>query len=147
VDRRKELIKYKVSIPKSPRLPCKTSDGPVACRVSKVCRQLSFVEGGDKLRPPFHQSRPPSWRAYFFSIPKSQTQLSSALSPSSKQRNSPGQFDVESAIPPPDFVACRGYIVSVKPLKSEAEKAAFAMKIQKWVETKVARHKFLRGGG
>jgi hypothetical protein len=36
--------------------------------------------------------------------------------------------------------------VSAKPLKSQAEKDALARKVQKWVETKVARHKFLRGG-
>jgi hypothetical protein len=31
-------------------------------------------------------------------------------------------------------------------VKSDAAKAAFAQGVQKWVTTKVARHKFLRGG-
>jgi acyl-CoA synthetase (AMP-forming)/AMP-acid ligase II len=40
----------------------------------------------------------------------------------------------------------RGYIVSAKPLKTQAEKDALAVKVQKWIETKVAKHKYLRGG-
>ena len=40
----------------------------------------------------------------------------------------------------------RAYIVPAYPLKSEAEKAAFSKDIKTWIQTKVARHKFLRGG-
>jgi len=41
----------------------------------------------------------------------------------------------------------RAYIVPAKPLKTEAEKAKFAAKVAKWTMSKVAKHKFLRGGG
>ncbi|KIM40250.1 hypothetical protein M413DRAFT_175243 [Hebeloma cylindrosporum] len=40
----------------------------------------------------------------------------------------------------------RAYVVPAHPLKSEAEKAAFSKNIKAWIQTKVARHKFLRGG-
>ncbi|KAJ7060932.1 AMP binding protein [Mycena amicta] len=42
----------------------------------------------------------------------------------------------------------RAYVVHATPTKvaSPAAKAAFAKKVQKWMEGKVARHKFLRGG-
>ncbi|THU85047.1 AMP binding protein [Dendrothele bispora CBS 962.96] len=42
----------------------------------------------------------------------------------------------------------RAYVVHAKPstLKSEADKEAFGKSVAKWMETKVARHKFLRGG-
>ena len=42
----------------------------------------------------------------------------------------------------------RAYVVHARPdtVKSDAARAAFAQSVQKWVTTKVARHKFLRGG-
>jgi hypothetical protein len=40
----------------------------------------------------------------------------------------------------------RAYIVPAHPLKSEAEKAALSKNVKAWIQTKVAHHKFLRGG-
>jgi len=42
----------------------------------------------------------------------------------------------------------RAYVVAADPgaVKSEADKKAFALKVQNWVRTQVAKHKFLRGG-
>lgn len=42
----------------------------------------------------------------------------------------------------------RAYIVAANPgsFKSDADKAKFAKDVQDWIKTKVARHKFLRGG-
>ncbi|KAF6760204.1 AMP binding protein [Ephemerocybe angulata] len=42
----------------------------------------------------------------------------------------------------------RAYVVPGRPelLKTEGQKTAFAKGVQKWIESKVARHKFLRGG-
>ncbi|EAU91467.1 AMP binding protein [Coprinopsis cinerea okayama7 len=42
----------------------------------------------------------------------------------------------------------RAYVVHANPtaLKSDSDKLAFAASVQKWIQTKVARHKFLRGG-
>ena len=42
----------------------------------------------------------------------------------------------------------RAYVVHVNPnaVKTPEQKAAFAQSIQQWIQTKVARHKFLRGG-
>ena len=42
----------------------------------------------------------------------------------------------------------RAYVVHAQPnsIKSEAQKAAFASSIQRWIQSKVARQKFLRGG-
>jgi acyl-coenzyme A synthetase/AMP-(fatty) acid ligase len=42
----------------------------------------------------------------------------------------------------------RAYVVHVRPdtVKTEAQKAEFAKGVQKWIQSKVARHKFLRGG-
>jgi hypothetical protein len=36
--------------------------------------------------------------------------------------------------------------VSAKGAKTEEEKAALSKEVSQWVETKVANHKFLRGG-
>ena len=44
------------------------------------------------------------------------------------------------------FVSISAYIVHKDSLLSPAESAAFARQIQKWIEGRVARHKFLRGG-
>lgn len=42
----------------------------------------------------------------------------------------------------------RAYVVPARPdsIKTGAEKAAFAARVQKWIQGKVAPHKFLRGG-
>ncbi|PPQ66308.1 hypothetical protein CVT24_007305 [Panaeolus cyanescens] len=42
----------------------------------------------------------------------------------------------------------RAYVVHAHPekVKTEAEKIAFGQAVQKWIQQKVARHKFLRGG-
>ena len=43
----------------------------------------------------------------------------------------------------------RAYIVSAHPdelVNADEKKAAFGLSVQKWIKTKVARHKFLRGG-
>lgn len=42
----------------------------------------------------------------------------------------------------------RAYVVHARPneLKNEVQKAAFALDVKKWIQGKVARHKFLRGG-
>jgi acyl-CoA synthetase (AMP-forming)/AMP-acid ligase II len=40
----------------------------------------------------------------------------------------------------------RAYVVPAHPLNTEAKKAAFSKNIKDWIQTKVARHKFLRGG-
>jgi len=42
----------------------------------------------------------------------------------------------------------RAYVVHAQPnsIGSEAQKAAFASSIQRWIQSKVARQKFLRGG-
>ncbi|CAA7259028.1 unnamed protein product [Cyclocybe aegerita] len=42
----------------------------------------------------------------------------------------------------------RAYVVHARPdtVKTDAQKAAFAQSVKKWIEGKVARHKFLRGG-
>lgn len=42
----------------------------------------------------------------------------------------------------------RAYIVPARPddLVGATEKTAFALSVQKWITTEVARHKFLRGG-
>jgi len=40
----------------------------------------------------------------------------------------------------------RAYVVPRKSLKTNAEKLAWSKGVQKWMESKVARHKFLRGG-
>jgi acyl-CoA synthetase (AMP-forming)/AMP-acid ligase II len=40
----------------------------------------------------------------------------------------------------------RAYVVPVHPLNTETKKAAFSKNIKAWIQTKVARHKFLRGG-
>jgi len=42
----------------------------------------------------------------------------------------------------------RAYIVPARPdsIKTDAEMTALALAVQKWIQTKVARHKFLRGG-
>ncbi|KAJ3496824.1 hypothetical protein NLJ89_g10432 [Agrocybe chaxingu] len=42
----------------------------------------------------------------------------------------------------------RAYVVHARPdtVKTDAQKAAFAQSVVKWIEGKVARHKFLRGG-
>jgi 4-coumarate--CoA ligase len=44
--------------------------------------------------------------------------------------------------------ACRAYVVHANPAKirTNGSKIAFEQSIQKWVEGRVARHKFLRGG-
>ena len=34
----------------------------------------------------------------------------------------------------------------VKGLNTDAEKQQFSKEVQKWIETQVAKHKFLRGG-
>lgn len=43
----------------------------------------------------------------------------------------------------------RAYVVHARPeeVKSETRATAFGQQVQKWVQAKVARHKFLRGGG
>jgi acyl-coenzyme A synthetase/AMP-(fatty) acid ligase len=42
----------------------------------------------------------------------------------------------------------RAYVVHARPddIKNEAQKAVFEQGIEKWIQGKVARHKFLRGG-
>ncbi|KAF6760203.1 hypothetical protein DFP72DRAFT_883508 [Ephemerocybe angulata] len=42
----------------------------------------------------------------------------------------------------------RSYVVHARPgaAKSEAEKVAFGKSVQKWIQTKAANHKYLRGG-
>jgi len=40
----------------------------------------------------------------------------------------------------------RAYVVSSKPFKTDQEKAAFCNHVQGWIQTRVAKHKFLRGG-
>ncbi|KAF9447183.1 AMP binding protein [Macrolepiota fuliginosa MF-IS2] len=42
----------------------------------------------------------------------------------------------------------RAYVVHARPdeVKTEAQKFAFAQGVKKWIQTQVARHKFLRGG-
>jgi acyl-CoA synthetase (AMP-forming)/AMP-acid ligase II len=40
----------------------------------------------------------------------------------------------------------RAYVVTSKSLKTAAEKLVWSKSVQKWMETKVARHKLLRGG-
>lgn len=45
------------------------------------------------------------------------------------------------------FASYRAYVVPAKGVpESEEEKRAFATSVQKWMEGRVARHKFLRGG-
>ena len=43
---------------------------------------------------------------------------------------------------------CRAYVVHANPasLKDDADKADFGRSIQEWIEPRVARHKYLRGG-
>ena len=38
------------------------------------------------------------------------------------------------------------YVVHAKGLKTDAEKQKFAKEVQRWIETRVAKHKYLRGG-
>ena len=47
-----------------------------------------------------------------------------------------------------DLSYYRAYIVHALPesVKSEADKARFSENVKKWIQTKVARHKYLRGG-
>lgn len=47
-----------------------------------------------------------------------------------------------------DLVVIRAYVVHARPeeVKTEAQKTAFSEDVKKWIQTKVARHKFLRGG-
>jgi acyl-coenzyme A synthetase/AMP-(fatty) acid ligase len=40
----------------------------------------------------------------------------------------------------------RAYVVHAKGLKTDAEKQQFAKEVQRWIETRVAKHKYLRGG-
>ena len=40
----------------------------------------------------------------------------------------------------------RAYVVPARPLSSEPEKQAFSNGVAKWIEGRVARHKYLRGG-
>lgn len=40
----------------------------------------------------------------------------------------------------------RAYIVHAKGLETDAEREQFAKEVQRWIETQVAKHKFLRGG-
>lgn len=42
----------------------------------------------------------------------------------------------------------RAYVVHANPdnVKTESAKIAFSQSVQRWVQTEVARHKFLRGG-
>lgn len=40
----------------------------------------------------------------------------------------------------------RAYIVVARSLSSESERRAFSADVAKWIEGRVARHKFLRGG-
>lgn len=42
----------------------------------------------------------------------------------------------------------RAYVVPSNPssLKTDSDKAAFSKGIQEWIKTRVAKHKFLRGG-
>lgn len=42
-------------------------------------------------------------------------------------------------------VICRAYVVHGKGVKGE-EARKFAKEVQKWIEPKVAKHKYLRGG-
>lgn len=46
------------------------------------------------------------------------------------------------------MLACRAYVIHTNPeqVRSIASKIAFEQSVQKWIEGKVARHKFLRGG-
>jgi 4-coumarate--CoA ligase len=45
-------------------------------------------------------------------------------------------------------LACRAYVVHANPssLKGDADNIEFGKSVQEWFKTKVARHKFLRGG-
>jgi hypothetical protein len=74
--------------------------------------------------------------------------LSLASSPSRKLQNCHGlsYLFASSTNPYSHIYTGRGYIVPAKPLKTDAEKAALSKAVAAWVETKVARHKFLRGG-
>ena len=40
----------------------------------------------------------------------------------------------------------RAYVVHAKGLASDPEKSKFSSEVGKWVESRVAKHKFLRGG-
>ena len=45
-----------------------------------------------------------------------------------------------------DSIYCSAYVVHAKGLKTNAEKAAFSKQVHEWVGSRVAKHKFLRGG-
>ena len=46
-----------------------------------------------------------------------------------------------------DFPIYRAYVVHARGLPAtEQERSAFALSVQKWIEGRVAKHKFLRGG-
>lgn len=45
-----------------------------------------------------------------------------------------------------DDMSCSAYVVHAKGLSSNAEKAAFSKHVHEWVGSRVAKHKFLRGG-
>lgn len=106
VDRRKELIKYKVYLKKN--LLCSIIDG---------------FQG--------------------YQVPPAELESVLLTHPDIADAAVIGVYSFSEATELP-----RAYVVHAQPnsIGSEAQKAAFALSIQRWIQSKVARQKFLRGG-
>lgn len=73
-------------------------------------------------------------------------QPSSASTPRRRRRNFRGkdlpvQFQPSVAL----ILLCRAYVVSKSKLTPQ-EQTTFASSVQEWIKSRVARHKYLRGG-
>lgn len=67
-----------------------------------------------------------------------------------RQPNFLGAGKSSDLITSPPFIDpfFRAYVVPARPdgVKTEADKVTFGENVKNWIQTKVARHKFLRGG-
>ena len=91
-----------------------------------------------------------TWRLFFSLTPMFLMLVLSVFILKLKQRNYRGMHRTSSICSRIAYCApLRAYVVprgGVAAFKSTADRDAFALSIQKWIQTKVAKHKYLRGG-
>ncbi|KAJ7665914.1 AMP binding protein [Mycena polygramma] len=129
VDRKKELIKYKVSRVFFNHLQIEPNIN-VACRDSKV-KDFTSIRTQHSIL------------TIFLTVPPAELEAILLTHPDIADAAVIGVDSVEQATELP-----RAYIVHAHPEKVETTqaKAAFAQGVVKWMESRVAKHKFLRGG-
>ena len=81
-----------------------------------------------------------------FNIPKWWMQASWVFIGKRRRPNFQGELKLTSSYRAFSPLMCRAYVVPAKALSSDQEKEEFGRRVQKWMESRVARHKYLRGG-